>query len=149
MLIIIFWEMTPCGSYKNRRFGGSYRIVISQKMIIITVNPTWRIYPYNRPWRSIRLWDLEAPQDHSAAERVSYIEKSNNLIGNPTRDLPACCSMVPQPTMLSGSGGMATLYSENRTKHTNTFGEQNTVSWCWSRWWMCTAVITKANQLTS
>jgi hypothetical protein len=23
MMIIIFWEMTPCGSYKNRRFGGS------------------------------------------------------------------------------------------------------------------------------
>jgi hypothetical protein len=24
--IIIFWEMTPCGSCKNRRFGGSYRL---------------------------------------------------------------------------------------------------------------------------
>jgi hypothetical protein len=59
--IIIFWEMTPCGSYKNRGFGGSYRLhlqgvrvragtersskllyrqrhgVISQKMIIIIV----------------------------------------------------------------------------------------------------------------
>jgi hypothetical protein len=28
-MIIIFWEMTPCGSYKNH--------VISQKMIIIIV----------------------------------------------------------------------------------------------------------------
>jgi hypothetical protein len=27
MMIIIFWEMTPCGSYKNRRFGGSYRSI--------------------------------------------------------------------------------------------------------------------------
>jgi hypothetical protein len=26
IMIIIFWEMTPCGSYKNRRFGGSYRL---------------------------------------------------------------------------------------------------------------------------
>jgi hypothetical protein len=26
MMIIIFWETTPCGSYKNRRFGGSYRL---------------------------------------------------------------------------------------------------------------------------
>jgi hypothetical protein len=26
MMIIIFWEMTPCGSYKDRRFGGSYRL---------------------------------------------------------------------------------------------------------------------------
>jgi hypothetical protein len=25
-MIIIFWDMTPCGSYKNRRFGGSYRL---------------------------------------------------------------------------------------------------------------------------
>jgi hypothetical protein len=29
-MIIIFWEMTPCGSYKNGEF-------ISQKMIIIIV----------------------------------------------------------------------------------------------------------------
>jgi hypothetical protein len=33
VMIIIFWEMTPCGSYKNRRFGGSYRL----QMIIIIV----------------------------------------------------------------------------------------------------------------
>jgi hypothetical protein len=26
LMIIIFWEMTLCGSYKNRRFGGSYRL---------------------------------------------------------------------------------------------------------------------------
>jgi hypothetical protein len=26
VMISIFWEMTPCGSYKNRRFGGSYRL---------------------------------------------------------------------------------------------------------------------------
>jgi hypothetical protein len=26
MMIIIFWEMTPCGSYKYGRFGGSYRL---------------------------------------------------------------------------------------------------------------------------
>jgi hypothetical protein len=25
VMIIIFWKMTPCGSYKNRRFGESYR----------------------------------------------------------------------------------------------------------------------------
>jgi hypothetical protein len=32
-MIIIFWEMTPCGSYKNQEPHG----VISQKMIIIIV----------------------------------------------------------------------------------------------------------------
>jgi hypothetical protein len=39
------------------------------------------------------------PQDHSAAGRIRPTEKSNDLIGNRTRDLPAC-SIVPQPTTL-------------------------------------------------
>jgi hypothetical protein len=33
MMIIIFWEMTPCGSYKNRRFGGSYRLHLQGEQI--------------------------------------------------------------------------------------------------------------------
>jgi hypothetical protein len=93
----------------------------------------------NRPWRPIRLWDVEAstfsrqmalrlwapragrplsprkipgtqfrsrlsrPQGHSAAGRIRSIEKSNDLIGNQTRDLPAC-SIVPQPTTLPRVG---------------------------------------------
>jgi hypothetical protein len=40
------------------------------------------------------------PQGHSAAGRIRSIEKSNDLNGNRTRDLPPC-SIVPQPTMLS------------------------------------------------
>jgi hypothetical protein len=40
---------------------------------------------------------LSQPRDHSATGRTTLIEKSNNLIGNRTRDLPAC-SIVPQPT---------------------------------------------------
>jgi hypothetical protein len=42
---------------------------------------------------------LSRPQDHSAAGRIRSIEKSNYLIGNRARDLPAC-STVPQPTTL-------------------------------------------------
>jgi hypothetical protein len=40
---------------------------------------------------------LSWPQGHSAAGRIRSIEKSNDLIGIRTRDLPAC-STVPQPT---------------------------------------------------
>jgi hypothetical protein len=36
---------------------------------------------------------------HSAAGRIRSIEKSNYLIGNRTRDLPAC-SPLPQPSTL-------------------------------------------------
>jgi hypothetical protein len=38
-------------------------------------------------------------QGHTAAGSIRSIEKSNELIGNRTRDIPAC-SMVPQPTTL-------------------------------------------------
>jgi hypothetical protein len=42
---------------------------------------------------------LSRPQGHNPAGRVRPIEKSNDLIGNQTQDLPAC-STVPQPTTL-------------------------------------------------
>jgi hypothetical protein len=42
---------------------------------------------------------LSRPQGHSEAGRTRWIEKSNDLIGNRTRDLPAC-SIVPQLTTL-------------------------------------------------
>jgi hypothetical protein len=45
---------------------------------------------------------LSRPQGHSAAGRIRSIEKSNDLIGNQTRDVPAC-SIVPQPTTLPRS----------------------------------------------
>jgi hypothetical protein len=42
---------------------------------------------------------LSQPQGHSAAGNIRSIEKSSELIGNRTRDLPAC-STVPQSTTL-------------------------------------------------
>jgi hypothetical protein len=42
---------------------------------------------------------LSRPQGHSAVGRIRSIDKSSDLIGNRTRDLPAC-SIVPQPTTL-------------------------------------------------
>jgi hypothetical protein len=40
-------------------------------------------------------WRLSWPQGHGAAGRIWSIEKSNDLIGNRTHDLPAC-SIVPR-----------------------------------------------------
>jgi hypothetical protein len=42
---------------------------------------------------------LSGPKGHSAAGRIRSIEKSNDLIGTRTRDLPAC-SIEHQPTTL-------------------------------------------------
>jgi hypothetical protein len=46
---------------------------------------------------SVRGW--VNPRCHSASGKVRSIEKSNDLIGLRTHDLPAC-SIVPQPTTL-------------------------------------------------
>jgi hypothetical protein len=42
---------------------------------------------------------LSRTQGHSTAGRVRSTEKSNDLIGNRTRDIPTC-GIVPQPTTL-------------------------------------------------
>jgi hypothetical protein len=47
-------------------------------------------------------WRLSRPQGYNAAGRVRSIKKSNDHIGNQTRDLPAC-SIVLQPTTLPRS----------------------------------------------
>jgi hypothetical protein len=51
--------------------------------------------PRNIPGTHLR-WRLSRPEGHSAAGRIRSTEKSNDLIGNRTRDLPAC-SLVPPP----------------------------------------------------
>jgi hypothetical protein len=51
------------------------------------------------PERSLGLISIRGwvdPQGHGAAGRVRSIEKSSDLIGNRTRDIPAC-SIMPQP----------------------------------------------------
>jgi hypothetical protein len=48
MMIIIFWEMTPCGSYKNRRFGGSqssYESVPIQELTTSLCNLLALVHP--------------------------------------------------------------------------------------------------------
>jgi hypothetical protein len=55
---------------------------------------------------------LSLPQGHSAAERIRSIKKSNNLIVNRTRDLPAC-SEVAQPTSLPCSTSAGTSFGDD------------------------------------
>jgi hypothetical protein len=50
----------------------------------------------------ISVRDRVDPQDHSVAGRIKTIERSNDLIENRRRYLPAC-SIVPQPTSLASS----------------------------------------------
>jgi hypothetical protein len=56
---------------------------------------------------------LSRLQGHSAGGSIRSMEKSNDLIGNPTRDLPAC-GVVPEPTVrLVSRKGKAETESEN------------------------------------
>ena len=58
---------------------------------------TSRLYsPGNIPGTHL-CWRLSQPQGHSVAGRIMSMKKSNDPIGNRTRDLPAC-NAVPQPT---------------------------------------------------
>jgi hypothetical protein len=51
------------------------------------------LYLQEDSWYSFLL-EAESTQGHGTAWRIRSIEKSNDLIGIRTRDLPAC-SMVP------------------------------------------------------
>jgi hypothetical protein len=64
---------------------------------------------------------LSRPQGHSAAGRIRSIEKPNDLIGNWTRDLPAC-NIVPQPTTLPRAAllrGISSLFHDVVTQTVN------------------------------
>jgi hypothetical protein len=60
---------------------------------------TGRPLPPGRFLVLISVKRLSRPHGHSAAGRIRSIEKSSDLIGDRTRDLPAC-RVVPQPTTL-------------------------------------------------
>jgi hypothetical protein len=34
----VFWDVTPCGSCKNRRFGGTYRILRSVRRLLVAAS---------------------------------------------------------------------------------------------------------------
>jgi hypothetical protein len=57
---------------------------------------------------------LSRPHNHIAAGRIKSIEKSDDLIANRTRDLPAC-SIVPQPTTPKIRNG-SPVFRHNMTK---------------------------------
>jgi hypothetical protein len=45
MMIFIFWEMTPCGSYKNRRFRGGYESLPIQELTTSLCNLLALVHP--------------------------------------------------------------------------------------------------------
>jgi hypothetical protein len=57
------------------------------------------LYHQEDSWYSFLL-EAETSQGHSAARRFRPIEKSSDLIANPTRD-PPVCSVMLQPTTLT------------------------------------------------
>jgi hypothetical protein len=58
------------------------------------------LYPQEDSWYAFLLEAESTPQGHNAAGKIRSTEKSDDLIGNRTRDLPAF-SIIPQPTTLT------------------------------------------------
>ena len=63
---------------------------------------------------------LSQPQGHSAAERIMSMKKSNDTIGNRTRDIPAC-GTVPQPT----APPRVLIFSSTKSYKYTFIGSQN------------------------
>jgi hypothetical protein len=63
----------------------------------LSVLPTGRPLPPRKILGTHFCQRLSRPQGHSAAGKITSIEKSSDLIGNRIRDLQAC-STVPEPT---------------------------------------------------
>jgi hypothetical protein len=66
---------------------------------VVSLMPQMPFTPRNIPGTHF-CYRLSQPQGHSAAGNIRSIEKSDDLTGNRTRDLPAC-SIVPHSTTLS------------------------------------------------
>jgi hypothetical protein len=109
MHLIIWFQLHIIRRRKVTGRGGSYgceksrlpnfldnRLADGGEVVSVTRRPP--ITPRKIPGTHFCL-RLSRPQGHSAAGRIKSIEKSNDLIGNRTGDLPAC-SIVPQPTTL-------------------------------------------------
>jgi len=66
------------------------------KVVRLSFQRTGRLYPPGNIPGTHFCYNLSRPQCHSAAGRIELIKKSNDTIGNRTRDLPAS-SAVRQP----------------------------------------------------
>jgi hypothetical protein len=71
-------------------------------------------------------YKLSQPHVHSVTGRIRSIEKSNDLIGNRTWDLPAC-SIVPQPTTQLRAPHLPGSTEENNEKPVRIAGPSQDV----------------------
>jgi hypothetical protein len=78
----------------RRRGSNIFQTIDSQMAVRLSVPRAGRPLPQEDSWYSFLLEAESTPQGHSAAGRIRSTEKSNDLIENQTRDLPAC-SIVP------------------------------------------------------
>jgi hypothetical protein len=58
------------------------------------------LYSQEDYWNFLPLGSLVGPRTVVGMEGLDELKKSNKLVENKTRDLPACSTIVPQPTML-------------------------------------------------
>jgi hypothetical protein len=86
------------------------------------------LYLQEDSWYSFLLVAELIPGPYAAGRIRSIEKKSNNLIGNRTRDLPAC-SIVPQPTTLPRAPGVlvinSLIYSPSNSRHV-----EHRAGWC-------------------
>ena len=79
---------------------------------------TGRLYPTGNIPGTHFCWRLSRPQGHSAARRIMSMKNFNDTIGNRTRDLPTC-NTVLQPTAPPRASSKQSPQDNNKTTKNN------------------------------
>jgi hypothetical protein len=89
-MIIIFWEMTPCGSYKNRRFGGdSYEPVPIQELTTSLCNQLALVHPEDGSDTILLL--IRATRCRFPEDDNHHIHRRGNLKSYTEEDIVGIC----------------------------------------------------------
>ena len=114
---------------EDTRFQDSLHMkVVRSALRTGRLNPT---LPENIPGTHF-CYRLSQPQGHSAAGRIMSM-KNSDIIGNRTRDLPAC-SAVPQPTAPPRAVMLACSRQKKRNLH---FFFNQFACYCPTSLWQC------------
>jgi hypothetical protein len=86
----VFWDVAPCRSYVNRRFGGTYRLHLHGRKIVN------RKFFYPEDGGDTFLRNVVSHKIYTAPHPRRRHSSSNILIPRPNRSIP----LIPNPTIL-------------------------------------------------
>jgi hypothetical protein len=107
---VFFWDVTPCGSCKNRRFGGTYRLYLQDEKIVelgttLAVTSNWSTRGCASCWRmcDIVTWSratvlemISAQTSNVKTSAQTKVGPNSTLAETDCRELSTAVSKKPQ-----------------------------------------------------